>query len=98
MKLNLHCTRDNQTSIIPPDLEAAQRAPLSPQDAAKEALRCLGSYSCEACDLCRFLCPDLVITRDPQSGAIVVDLDFCKGCGICALVCPKGAISMVQEG
>jgi 2-oxoacid:acceptor oxidoreductase delta subunit (pyruvate/2-ketoisovalerate family) len=97
MKLNLNCTRDNQASIIPSDLEAAQRAPLSPREATEEAKRCIGFYTCEACDLCRFMCPDLAIIRDPDSGAIVIDLDYCKGCGICALICPKGAITMVKE-
>lgn len=95
--LNLHCTRYNQISTIPSNLEAAKKAPLSQKEATREALRCLGSYTCEACDLCRFMCPDLAITRDIESGAIVIDLDYCKGCGICALICPKGAITMVQE-
>jgi len=71
--------------------------PLTPQEAEREAARCLGSRSCEACDLCRLLCPDLAITRDPSSGQIQIDLDYCKGCGICAAVCPKGAIKMVLE-
>jgi len=72
-------------------------APLSPEDAGYEASRCLGNISCEACDVCRLLCPDLAITRDGHTGSIVIDLDYCKGCGICAAVCPKGAITMVVE-
>lgn len=72
-------------------------APLSPEDAAYEASRCLGNVSCEACDVCRLLCPDLAITRDEETGSILIDLDYCKGCGICAAVCPKGAITMVVE-
>ncbi|RLA85651.1 MAG: hypothetical protein DRG31_02405 [Deltaproteobacteria bacterium] len=71
--------------------------PLTPQEAQREAARCLGSRSCEACDLCRLLCPDLAITRNPSNGQIQIDLDYCKGCGICAAVCPKGAIKMVLE-
>ncbi len=96
--LNLHCTRYNQISTIPSNLEAAKKAPLSQKEAIREALRCLGSYTCEACDLCRFMCPDLAITRNSESGEIVIDLDYCKGCGICTLICPKGAITMVKEG
>ncbi len=71
--------------------------PLGADEAAYEASRCLGNTSCEACDVCRLLCPDLAITRDEVSGEIAVDLDYCKGCGICAAVCPKGAIMMALE-
>jgi len=71
--------------------------PLAAQEATYEASRCLGNVSCEACDVCRLLCPDLAITRDRVSGEIVIDLDCCKGCGICAFICPKGAIAMVLE-
>ena len=58
---------------------------------------CLGLRSCEACDLCRLMCPELAITRDMDTGQIVIDLAYCKGCGICAAVCPKGAITMELE-
>jgi 2-oxoacid:acceptor oxidoreductase delta subunit (pyruvate/2-ketoisovalerate family) len=71
--------------------------PLASHEAQYEASRCLGTVSCEACDFCRLLCPDLAITRDRMTGEIIIDLDYCKGCGICALVCPKGAITMVLE-
>ncbi|MCD6266037.1 MAG: 4Fe-4S binding protein, partial [Deltaproteobacteria bacterium] len=70
---------------------------LTPQEAEYEASRCLGTISCEACDICRLLCPDMAITRDSITGHIIIDLDYCKGCGICAFVCPKGAITMVLE-
>jgi 2-oxoacid:acceptor oxidoreductase delta subunit (pyruvate/2-ketoisovalerate family) len=71
--------------------------PMTPKEAQYEASRCLGNISCEACDVCRFLCPDLAITRDSVTGEINIDLEYCKGCGICAAVCPKGAIAMVLE-
>ncbi len=58
---------------------------------------CLGMADCRSCDLCRLLCPDLAITRDPATGDIYIDLDYCKGCGICSAMCPKGAITMVVE-
>jgi 2-oxoacid:acceptor oxidoreductase delta subunit (pyruvate/2-ketoisovalerate family) len=68
------------------------------EEAIKEAQRCLGLRKCESCEVCGFLCPDLCITRDEETGEIRIDLDYCKGCGICASVCPKGAIQMVLEG
>ncbi len=74
-----------------PEGSAGERA----EDAAS---RCLATRSCEACDVCRLLCPDLAITRDPGTGAIRIDLDYCKGCGICAAFCPRGAIRMEPEG
>lgn len=67
------------------------------EEAIKEAERCLGLRTCQSCDLCSLLCPDLCITRDEETGEVLIDLDFCKGCGICAAVCPKGAIEMVLE-
>ncbi len=67
------------------------------EEATTEAQRCLALQSCESCDVCSLLCPDLCITRDVTSGEIAIDLDYCKGCGICAAVCPKGAINMVLE-
>jgi 2-oxoacid:acceptor oxidoreductase delta subunit (pyruvate/2-ketoisovalerate family) len=70
---------------------------LDEEAAVLEASRCLVNNFCRSCDLCRYLCPDLCITRDERSGHIQIDYDYCKGCGICAFVCPKGAIKMVQE-
>jgi 2-oxoacid:acceptor oxidoreductase delta subunit (pyruvate/2-ketoisovalerate family) len=65
--------------------------------AVAEARRCFGTQPCDGCDVCVLLCPDLCITRDPETGKVVIDYDYCKGCGICAFVCPKGAITMVLE-
>ena len=66
-------------------------------DAQVVAARCFGTSVCRACDVCVLICPDLCITRDPESQRIVVDLDYCKGCGLCARYCPKGAIRMEAE-
>ena len=70
---------------------------MTEEEALREAQRCLGWRSCESCDLCSLLCPDLCITREEGSGKVLIDLDYCKGCGICAAVCPKGAIEMAPE-
>ncbi|MGD8388219.1 MAG: 4Fe-4S binding protein [Desulfobacteraceae bacterium] len=71
--------------------------PLTEEHVPLEASRCLSLLSCDSCDLCRLFCPDLCITRNPETGRIEIDYDYCKGCGICALVCPKGAIRMELE-
>lgn len=99
--LNTSCVKDRRPRSKKPetpriDFERHDAA-LTSEDAAYESSRCLGNISCEACDVCRLLCPDLAITRDEKAGSIVIDLDYCKGCGICAAVCPKGAITMVVE-
>jgi 2-oxoacid:acceptor oxidoreductase delta subunit (pyruvate/2-ketoisovalerate family) len=67
------------------------------EEAVAEAGRCLSNHPCQGCQLCEVFCPDLAITKDPETGRPVIDLIYCKGCGICAHVCPKGAITMVAE-
>jgi 2-oxoacid:acceptor oxidoreductase delta subunit (pyruvate/2-ketoisovalerate family) len=67
------------------------------EEVIKEAKRCLGLRECESCEVCNLFCPDLCITRNEETGEVLIDLDYCKGCGICASVCPKGAIKMVLE-
>jgi 2-oxoacid:acceptor oxidoreductase delta subunit (pyruvate/2-ketoisovalerate family) len=99
--LNRDCKRENRSRTARKEngrLDFDYHASLlTPQEAEYEASRCLGTAHCEACDICRLLCPDMAITRDAITGQIVIDLDYCKGCGICAFVCPKGAITMVIE-
>lgn len=99
--MNLECKREKKERRRreergPVDFEPHD-SPLGAEEAIHEASRCLGTAGCEACDLCRLLCPDLAITRDAHTGDLFIDLDYCKGCGICAAVCPKGAIVMVLE-
>ena len=99
--LNQKCTRETSKrkgagEEGPIDFERHD-PPLTDNEAEHEASRCLGAWSCEACDLCRLLCPDLAITRNAVTGEIIIDLEYCKGCGICAVVCPKGAVTMILE-
>ena len=70
---------------------------LTEEEAVREAKRCLASSTCDSCDICSLLCPDLCITRDETKGNVLIDLEYCKGCGICSAVCPKGAIRMEME-
>ncbi|RME30204.1 MAG: hypothetical protein D6806_00525 [Deltaproteobacteria bacterium] len=67
------------------------------EQARRLASQCLATVECRFCEVCQLLCPDLCITRDPASGRIEIDLEYCKGCGLCAHYCPKGAIKMVLE-
>lgn len=70
---------------------------LDEETAIQEAGRCLVNHVCDSCDLCRYFCPDLCITRNQATRRIEIDYDACKGCGICAFICPKQAIQMVRE-
>ncbi len=73
--------------------------PWSAAEAAAAAQRCLADHVCTYCEVCQLMCPDQCITRDPDSGEILIDLDHCKGCGLCAHFCPKGAIAMeIEQG
>ncbi|MBW2308939.1 MAG: hypothetical protein JRG73_18615 [Deltaproteobacteria bacterium] len=99
--LNLACREEKRARTYreergPVDFERHDSS-LREQVEEYEASRCLGAMSCEACDLCRLLCPDLAVTRDNVTGKIVIDLDYCKGCDVCAAVYPKGAIRMELE-
>jgi len=70
----------------------------SPAEGVQEqAARCLSTVDCTYCEVCELMCPDQCITRDPETGDILIDLDHCKGCGLCAYFCPKGAICMEPE-
>ena len=70
---------------------------LSSAEAIAEAGRCTASSPCLYCDVCQLMCPDLAITRDPETREIRIDLDYCKGCALCAHYCPHSAISMVVD-
>jgi 2-oxoacid:acceptor oxidoreductase delta subunit (pyruvate/2-ketoisovalerate family) len=99
--LNTGCKRESTSRTVRKGgdrIDLEHHVPLlSPQEAEYEASRCLGAMSCEACDVCRMMCPDMAITRDTNTGHIIIDLDYCKGCGICEAFCPKNAIRMKLE-
>ena len=99
------CELKRKKRVSTPSLSVEQRRRsfdlveegLPEDEAVSEASRCLGRLSCQSCDICTLLCPDLCITRNEVTGQVEIDYDYCKGCGICAGVCPKKAIEMVQE-
>ncbi|MBW1809856.1 MAG: 4Fe-4S binding protein [Deltaproteobacteria bacterium] len=74
----------------------ANKSP-SLEQAEKLATVCLATLDCTYCEVCELLCPDQCITRHPETGHILIDLNHCKGCGLCAVYCPKGAIQMELE-
>ncbi len=39
---------------------------------------------------CVTICPSRARSKDPASGAILIDADSCSGCGQCILACPIG--------
>jgi Fe-S-cluster-containing hydrogenase component 2 len=43
------------------------------------------------------VCPVGAISRDEETGAIVLDQDLCIGCNMCLTVCPLGGISVDPE-
>jgi len=88
-KSNPYVTGSNKVEVV--------KSTFDEETAVNEAKRCLVNNFCDSCDLCRYSCPDMCITRNKSTGQIEIDYDFCKGCGICAFICPKGAITMVRE-
>ncbi len=50
---------------------------------------------CQQCEepACANICPVQAISRDVDTGALVVDDDICVGCRMCMVACPFGAIT-----
>ncbi len=42
-------------------------------------------------------CPLAALSRDPETGAVLVDDELCNGCEACLAACPLGAIFLSQE-
>ena len=53
-------------------------------------MQCAGSYCVESC-------PYDALSRDPQTGGVLVDDKLCDGCEACVDACPLGAISLDRE-
>jgi Fe-S-cluster-containing hydrogenase component 2 len=49
---------------------------------------------CEQCEdaPCMVVCPTKALTRDGETGVVLLNMDLCIGCKQCMTVCPFGAI------
>jgi Fe-S-cluster-containing dehydrogenase component len=47
---------------------------------------------------CLEVCPAAAISRDPGTGAVMIDESRCAGCKMCLLACPYGNVHFDQEG
>lgn len=57
------------------------------------------SDGCRHCRLarCMEVCPAEAIVRDPATGFVVIERDYCLGCRKCTLACPYGAVTMGKD-
>ncbi len=70
---------------------------LRPEDARREARRCLSCGNCFECDSCYAACPEDAIVKLGPGGRYRVDLDRCTGCAVCVEQCPCHALEMETE-
>ncbi|MBD3233789.1 MAG: FAD-dependent oxidoreductase [candidate division Zixibacteria bacterium] len=71
------------------------RKTLAPEEANKEAKRCMSCGACFDCGTCWSYCQDSAIEKPmTPMGEYKFKLDFCKGCKKCAEQCPCGYIEM----
>jgi Fe-S-cluster-containing hydrogenase component 2 len=51
--------------------------------------------TCQQCEdaPCMNVCPVKAISRDEETGAVMVDYNICIGCRSCVAVCPFGAMN-----
>jgi carbon-monoxide dehydrogenase iron sulfur subunit len=54
---------------------------------------------CQQCEepACASICPVQAISRDADTGAMIVDLDLCVGCQMCVVGCPFGAVTLDRD-
>jgi len=55
---------------------------------------------CQQCSftICRNVCPAKAISRDKDTGAMLIDPEKCTGCEVCVYACFFGAIKIRREG
>jgi carbon-monoxide dehydrogenase iron sulfur subunit len=54
---------------------------------------------CQQCEepACANICPVQAISRNEDTGAMIVDPERCVGCQICIVACPFGAITLDRD-
>ncbi|MBU0496317.1 MAG: 4Fe-4S dicluster domain-containing protein [Chloroflexi bacterium] len=54
---------------------------------------------CQQCEepACADICPVQAISRDADTGAMIVDRDLCVGCRMCIVACPFGAVTLDRD-
>ena len=54
---------------------------------------------CQQCEdpACANICPVQAVSRDAETGAVVVDHDLCVGCRMCTVACPFGAVTLDKD-
>lgn len=54
---------------------------------------------CQQCEtpLCQDVCPTAAISRNEETGAMIVDENRCIGCRMCLVACPFGGLSLHTE-
>jgi anaerobic carbon-monoxide dehydrogenase iron sulfur subunit len=57
------------------------------------------SLQCRHCDQpwCVYSCLTGAMSKDPETGVVILDADKCIGCWTCILACPHGAITRDVE-
>lgn len=55
---------------------------------------------CTQCEnaFCMRSCPVKAISRNPETGVVLIDKDLCTGCGDCIEACPDEMIRMDAQG
>ncbi len=56
---------------------------------------------CQQClePACAAVCPKNALSREEETGRVVIDRDLCIGCKMCVMACPFGAMGIdVKEG
>lgn len=54
---------------------------------------------CQQCEVpaCANICPVQAISRDVETGAMIVHGDLCVGCRMCIVACPFGAVTLDSD-